>query len=201
MAQVFAFELTSPLWVIALSPLFLGERLTKMRIVAAILGFCGILIIARPGAQEISWGIIAAAGSAICFAATAIFTKKLTSNSSMIGIMFWLVLMQAVFGLICAGYDGQIKFASSTVWPWLILIGAAGLFAHFCLTKALSIAPASIVMPFDFARLPLIAIVGMLFYNEPLDAFVFMGGAVIFAANVINIRVSTAQQSKNTTIS
>jgi len=55
------------------------------------------------------------------------------------------------------------------------------------LTMALSLAPASIVMPVDFARLPTIAVVGMLIYDEPLDLLVFVGAALIFAANYINI--------------
>ena len=95
--------------------------------------------------------------------------------------------MQAVFGLICAGYDGDIALPSLQTLPWVVLIGCAGLLAHFCLTKALSIAPASVVMPIDFVRLPVIAIVGMLLYAEPLDALVFVGAAFIFAANYLNI--------------
>ena len=68
-----------------------------------------------------------------------------------------------------------------------MLIGFAGLLAHFCLTNALSIAPATVVIPIDFTRLPVIAIVGMLLYNEPLDLFVFAGALVIFAGNYLNI--------------
>ena len=69
----------------------------------------------------------------------------------------------------------------------MILIGIAGLLAHYCMTMALTIAPASIVMPIDFVRLPVIAVVGMLIYNEPIDIWVFFGAALIFAANYINI--------------
>lgn len=190
LAQVFALEFTSPLWVIALSPLLLGERLTAVRVLAGIIGFIGVLLVARPGAETLSWGLAAAALSAIGFAGTAIFTKKLTGHTSLTNILFWLVVMQAVFGLICAGYDGDIRAPSSVTWPWLMLIGIGGLLAHFCLTKALTIAPASTVIPFDFARLPLIAIIGALFYSEPIDAFVILGAVIIFAANYLNIKTS-----------
>ncbi|PIE15201.1 MAG: EamA family transporter [Rhodobacterales bacterium] len=190
LAQVFAFEFTSPLWVIALSPLLLGERLTPRRVLAGLLGFVGILIIARPGASTLNIGILAAAASAIGFAATAIFTKQLTTKASLTCILFWLVLLQALFALILAAADGHIALPAPAIWPWLGLIGIAGLSSHFCLTKALSIAPASTVMPFDFARLPLIAIVGMLFYDEPLDLFTLLGAAVIFTANSLNLRRS-----------
>ena len=71
------------------------------------------------------------------------------------------------------------------------MIAVAGLVAHFCLTTALSLAPATIVMPIDFTRLPVIAIVGMLLYAEPLDPFVLLGAALIFGANYYNIWSST----------
>jgi len=68
------------------------------------------------------------------------------------------------------------------------VLGVAGLMAHYCLTSALMVAPAIIVMPLDFLRLPVIAVVGMLLYGEPLEAAVFLGAAVILAANLLNLR-------------
>ena len=187
LAQVFAFEFTTPIWVILLSPLLLKERLTAVGLLSAAIGFIGILIVARPDPANISVGLLAAAGCAVFFALTAIFTRKLTKTASITTILFYLTTMQAVFGLICAGYDGDIAVPSPQTVPWVILIGCAGLLAHFCLTKALSIAPASIVMPIDFVRLPTIAVVGMVLYNEPLEMLVFAGAALIFAANYLNI--------------
>ena len=70
---------------------------------------------------------------------------------------------------------------------WLVVIGCGGLLAHFCITNALAIAPATVVTPVDFARLPVIAIVGYLFYNEQIDAFVLIGALIIFGANYLNI--------------
>jgi drug/metabolite transporter (DMT)-like permease len=65
------------------------------------------------------------------------------------------------------------------------------LVAHFCITSALKIAPATIVAPIDFARLPLIAILAMLIYNEALDIWVFVGAVIIFAGNYLNIWFET----------
>lgn len=187
LAQVFALEFTTPVWVILLSPLLLKERITAVALISAAIGFLGILIVARPDPANISLGLMAAAGCAVFFAMTAIFTRKLTQTETITSILFYLTVMQATFGLICAGYDGDIAVPSTAALPWVILIGFAGLFAHFCLTKALSIAPASIVMPIDFIRLPTIAIVGVLLYQEPLEVWVFVGAALIFAANYLNI--------------
>ena len=187
LAQVFALEFTSPVWVILLSPLLLREKLTGTGLIAAGLGFLGILIVARPDPDNISIGLIAAASCAIFFALTAILTRKLTQTETITAIMVYLTVTQAAFGLICAGFDGDIALPSAAAVPWIILIGCAGLVAHFCLTTALRLAPASIVMPIDFVRLPTIAVVGMLLYDEPLELAVFAGAALIFLANYINI--------------
>lgn len=188
LAQVFALEFTSPLWAIALSALVLGERITRTRGLAALLGFIGILLVARPTPDSVNIGQLTAALAAIGFAGSAIFTRKLTRTETITCILFYLTLMQAAFGVIAAGYDGDITLPSASSLPWLVLIALAGLVAHFCLTTALKLAPATVVMPIDFVRLPLIAVVGMLLYAEPLDPWVFLGAVVIFSANYLNIR-------------
>eukprot|EP00919_Chromeraceae_sp_WS-2016_P071955 GHVR01170285.1.p1 GENE.GHVR01170285.1~~GHVR01170285.1.p1 ORF type:complete len:265 (+),score=27.65 GHVR01170285.1:138-932(+) len=176
LAQVFALEFTSPLWVIVLSPLILGERLTKVRALAAVLGFVGILVVARPTIEGINAGVITAAASAIFFALTIMFTKRLTRTQTITTILFYLTVTQLVFGVVMAGYDGDIALPTLTHGPLLLLIGVAGLVAHYCLTTALSIAPATVVVPIDFIRLPVIAIIGMLVYAEALDIWVFCRG-------------------------
>ena len=191
LAQVFALEFTSPIWVIVLSPLVLGERLTAVRGLAAIMGFIGILIVARPDMAGLNAGVITAASSAIFFAVTIMLTKRLTHTEGITSILFWLTAMQLVMGLVMAGYDGDIAWPDAIALPLVIMIGLAGLLAHFCLTNALSIAPATVVVPIDFIRLPTIAVVGMLVYGEVVDLWVFIGAAIIFAANYLNILVET----------
>jgi drug/metabolite transporter (DMT)-like permease len=188
LAQVFALEFTSPIWVILLSPMLLGERLTLPRVIATAMGFAGILIVTRPGMDSLNQGTLAAAGCAIFFAATVLMTKALTRGESIISILFWLTLMQMMLGLACAAWDGQMRLPDSGTLPWLALIGLGGITAHLCLTTALSMAPASAVVPVDFLRLPVIAVVGALAYNEAVDPWVILGGAVIFAGNWINLR-------------
>jgi drug/metabolite transporter (DMT)-like permease len=187
LAQAVALEFTTPLWVILLSPLLLGERITRTRALSALLGFAGILIVARPDLTQVNPGVLAAAGSAIGFAGSAIFTKRLTRHEDVVSILFWLTVMQAAFGLAASALDGDITLPTAAVMPWLILIGIAGVGAHLCLTKALSLAPATVVIPMDFIRLPAIAVVGMLLYGEPLDLYVVLGALVILASNWINM--------------
>ncbi|MCG7571953.1 DMT family transporter [Phaeobacter sp. CNT1-3] len=193
LAQVFALEFTSPLWAILLSALLLGERITKARALAGVLGFIGILIVARPSADMLSVGQIAAAVAAIGFAGSAVFTRLLTRSETITCVLFYLTAMQAVMGLVAAGYDGDIALPSLSATPWLVLIALAGLLAHFCMTTALKLAPASVVMPVDFLRLPLIAVLGLLVYGEALDLWVLVGAVIIFTANSINIRAELSR--------
>lgn len=195
LAQVFALEFTSPIWVILLSPLFLGERLTAAKLAAAGLGFVGILIVARPDLSNLNPGVLAAAASALGFAATSILTKRLTRGEAIITILFWLTGFQAVFGLAAAGYDGVVTWPTAQTLPWLFLIGVAGLVAHFSLTSALRLAPASFVIPIDFVRLPLIAVIGALAYDETLDPYVLGGGALIFLGIWISMRAELRARS------
>ncbi|MGP6088317.1 DMT family transporter [Antarctobacter jejuensis] len=195
LAQVFALEFTSPFWVMLLSALILSERLTPNRVGAAILGFIGILIVTRPSPETVHIGQLTAALAAIGFAGSAVFTRLLTRTEKITCILFWLTVMQAVFGLICAGIDGDIAIPAMDSLPWVVLIACAGLVAHFCLTTALSLAPATVVMPIDFARLPVIALVGMVLYAEKVDPLVILGALVIFGANYANIWFETRRRT------
>ena len=191
LAQVFALEFTSPLWVIVLAPFFLGERLTKIRAIAAGMGFIGILIVARPSPETLSIGMLAAAASAVFFASTTILTKRLTRTDSIGCIMFWLTCLQALMGLGMAGFDGDIALPGAQGAPLVGLIAIGGLMAHYCYANALAIAPATVVVPIDFTRLPVIALVGMLYYDEALDGFVLLGALIIFGGNYLNVRHET----------
>lgn len=190
LAQVFALEFTAPLWVLILAPVVLGERITRPQAWAALIGFIGVLAVTRPFSAPLTPGVLAAAGAAIGFAASAIFTRKLTRTESVTSILFWLTAMQAVFGFLAATLDGQIALPSAAAAPWLALIGLAGLTAHFCLTSALRLAPASTIMPVDFLRLPLIAFIGWAVYGEALDPWVTIGAALIVAGNWINLALT-----------
>ena len=188
LAQVFAFEFATPLWTAVLAPLFLGERMTWMRRITVTAGFIGILIVARPGFYEVSPGVIAAILCAVGFAVSAIATRKLVGFASVMCILFWMVVIQSILSFAIAGLDGDIAFPTTRTAVPVLLVALTGLSAHYCLTSALQCAPAVIVMPLDFARLPIIAIVGMLLYGENLDLFIFVGAAIIVCANYMNIR-------------
>ncbi len=195
LAQVFAVEFTAPLWVLVLAPLILGETVRRVQIGVACIGFAGVLLIAQPFSGTASPGLVWVAIAAFAFALTNLLTRKLTRDETVTGILFWLTSLQLLFGVICAGIDGDIALPTADTAPWLVLIGFAGLCAHWCLTNALRLAPASTIMPIDFGRLPLAAAIGALFYAEPLDPIVLAGGLVVFGAAWANIRLARHPQS------
>ncbi len=194
LAHLFAFEFSVPIWVTLAAPFLLSEKLSRLRVTAVFIGFTGILMVTRPWAAGLSIGIIAAALSAMCFAATSIATKNLTRTEPILAILFWMTLLQLVFGLVSAGYDGDIALPTTGTIHWVIIVGLGGLLAHSCITKALTLAPATLVLPVDFTRLPIIATIGMLFYNEPLDIWVILGAIIIFGSNYVNIWAETRKK-------
>lgn len=189
LAQVFALEFTTPLWIALLAPIFLDERWTRTRSAAILLGFTGVLLVAQPGRVEISPGVFAAASAALGFTISILSTKALgLRGHSTLNILLWMTMTQTLFGLICAGYDGNITLPGKDDIIFIIAIGVGGLTAHFCFTSALKLAPASLVSPMDFIRLPLIGILGWALYGETVNLIFVAGAALIVTGNIINIR-------------
>jgi drug/metabolite transporter (DMT)-like permease len=187
LAQLFALEFTSPLWVALLAPFVLGERLTALRILAAIIGFAGALIVVRPSAaMSIGVGEAFALVSAVGFAISMICTKKLTRQDDSFKILFYMIMVQAVMALCVIAWRGLVV-PPLPVIGWTLAIAVAGLSAHFSLAQAFQRADAIVVAPMDFLRLPLVAVVGAVVYNEGLNQWVLAGGAVVVAANLLNM--------------
>ena len=128
LAQLFALEFSYPLIVMILAPLVLAERFTAAKVLWALVGFAGILIVARPfGTAGLSAGLLAALFCAFGFAGAALATKTLTRTVSVTCILFWLTLLQALFGLVLAGADGAITLPPMGTAGWILAIGLAGL--------------------------------------------------------------------------
>jgi len=194
-SQLFALEFSTPVWVALLAPLFLGEVLTKQRVLAVILGFAGVLIVARPDINQFDFAIVAAVACAICFAGSMMATKSLTSDQSITCILFWLTLMQLAMGLVATVFTGTITFPEGINIFWIVIVGIGGLTAHFCITNALALAPAIVVIPLDFMRLPLISVIGFLAYGEAFELPILVGAGVIFIAILINLKAEKQRQS------
>jgi len=197
-SQLFALEFSTPLWVVLLAPMFLGEALTRQRLLSVGIGFSGVLIVARPDLSQLDPAISAAMACAICFACSLMATKKLTIDQSITCILFWLTLMQLGMGLVAVVLTGDVSMPQGIDSIWVITVSLCGLTAHFCIAKALALAPAIVVIPLDFLRLPLISLIGFLAYEEAFEWTVVFGAMLIFAAVFINLQ---AEHKRNRTAS
>ena len=186
LAMVFAIEFTMPVWSAVLAVLLMGERLNQGRVVMLALGLIGILVILKPGVDAVPPAAIIMLLGAFAYAATMISTKELAKTDSALAVLFWMSVIQVPLALVPALQ--QWVTPRLVDLPWVLAVGAAGLSAHFCLTRSLRIADATLVIPIDFLRLPLIAVVGAAFYGEPLQASILIGAAVIFAGTYYSIR-------------
>jgi drug/metabolite transporter (DMT)-like permease len=189
LATVFAIEFTMPVWTALLAFAFLGERLTPNRIVMLVLGLAGIAIILRPGVGPFHPAALVMLFGALLYAGNMIFTKSLSATDSAIAVTFWMSVVQAPLTLAAA--VPQWVAPHGVDLPWIAGIGAGSFAAHYSMTRAMKQADATVVVPIDFSRLPLIAVVGALFYNEPFDPMVLVGAAVIFAGTYYSLSRET----------
>ena len=186
-ATVFALEFTIPAWVTLLAVLFLGERMTAARAGALAICFAGVLVILRPGFEAFQPAALIMIVGALFFAIAAVITKKLVVTETTFSIMFWMNLMQLPMNYAGTDHLFLLKLDAAMTLP-LIGIAVAGLAIHYCLTNAFRYGDAMVVIPMDFLRVPLIALVGWLFYGEHIDVFVFAGAGLIVAGVLWNVR-------------
>jgi drug/metabolite transporter (DMT)-like permease len=195
LATVFSLEFTIPAWVALLAVLFLGERMTAVRAGALAICFVGVLIILRPGLHAFQPAALLMVLGALLFAIAAVITKKLVVTEATFSIMVWMNLMQLPLNL--AGSDPLffLKLTPAMALP-VLGIAFAGLAIHYCLANAFRHGDAIIVIPMDFLRVPLIAVIGWLFYGEGLDIFVFAGAGLIVAGVLWNVHGEARRNSR-----
>jgi drug/metabolite transporter (DMT)-like permease len=193
LAEVVSIEFTMPIWVALLAAAVLGERLTARRLFAIAVGFAGVLLILRSGANAISLGALAALGAAIGFSISVILVKKLTGSESVLTILAYMFWTQAVLSVVLIivmmlvpGSTFRWAWPSTGLYPFVALLGLVGSVGHYCLTQATAAVDATVVAPLDFVRVPLTALMGYALYGEPLTVFLLIGAALIFTGNLMN---------------
>src|SRR5207302_184461 len=102
------------------------------------------------------------------------------------GQFCWMYAIGALPLAMAAAAPGWVAPALADL-PWILAIGAGSFAAHYSMTRAMKLADATVVVPIDFVRLPLIAVVGALFYAEPFDPMVIVGAAVIFVGTYYSL--------------
>ena len=192
LATVFALEFTMPAWTALLAVWFLHERMTASRLGVVIFGLIGVLIILRPGITGFNPAAILVLLAAFGYAITMITTKQLTKTETTFGIVFWMAVIQFPLSLIGSNPNVFLQVDPRHILP-VIGVGMAGLTSHYCLSNAFRSGDATLVVPLDFMRIPLIAVVGWAFYDERLDVFVLLGAMIIVSGVLWNLRSEVAR--------
>jgi len=182
LAEATALSFTAPIFTSVLAMLLLGEVMRARRWSATVVGFAGALIILRPGFTSLQPAALLAIVTALVWAGSTILVKVMARTESAGAIVTWLVLFSTPVSLLAALFVWQTPTLAQL--GLAALLGTAGSIGHFCMTRALAVAEASAVMPFDYLRLPVVALIAYLAFGEVPDLWVWLGGAVIAASGL-----------------
>jgi len=179
-AEVTAIGYAAPIFTAIGAALFLGEKMRTRRIVGILFGFIGTLIILRPGFQELNLGQIAQLCATPMFAASFLIAKKLTDTESSIMIVGMLSLGCTI--VLLPGAIIQWQTPTFHEFAWLMLTAFFATAGHYAMTRALKAAPITLTQPIGFLQLIWAIIIGYFLFDEGLDKFVLLGGAVVVGA-------------------
>lgn len=187
LADVTAIAFTSPIFVTIGAWLFLKEKLLALRIVAVAIGFAGVIFVLRPGQESgIPTGLLFALAGAFLTAAIQLILKPMTAKDSSETLVSWNLILLVPIAAIPALFVWAMP--SPFEWAILAIQGVLGALSMALATKAFSLADASLITPFDFLRLPFVAILGYFFFAETVPYTTWIGGAVIFFATLLMAR-------------
>ena len=179
-AEVTAMNYMTPIYITIGAALFLGERLASRRILAIAAGFLGALIILRPGFRELTDGHFAMIGAAMLFAGSYLTAKRMADEVAAVVV----VAMLSITGTICLLPFAIAVWQTPTMMQvfWMFVVAALATAGHYTMTLAFSDAPVSVTQPVVFLQLVWSVLTGAIFFAEPADGWVVLGGAVIVAA-------------------
>ena len=175
--EVVALNFTLPLFVIAGAALILGERVGPRRLAATAVGFCGMLVILRPGFVELTWAATLPILAAVFMAGSVLMVKRLSATESATAMVFYMNLLMTPLSLGPALF--YWRWPDPAVWGLLAFLGLLAMLAHLALAVAYGKADASAVMPFDYMRLPFVAVLAYLLYGEVADLWTWVGAGII----------------------
>src|SRR5690606_28437339 len=184
-ATVLALFFVSPAVVTVLAPFLLGERVGAWRVVAVLVGFLGVLLILRPGAQVddiVGWGAALAIGAGVIHGLYMMFTRRLAGSAPPLVTLGYTAVMGAVV----------MTLAMPFVWVRptpgdfgiMVLLGILAAGGHFMLIKAFDHAPANWLAPLGYAEIVTAVAFGYVAYGHLPDAFTWAGIAVIVGAGL-----------------
>ena len=184
LADVTAIAFTTPIFVTIGAWIFLGELPRTLRIIAVICGFTGALIVINPNQQiGAPVGLLLALLGALLTALIQLILKPMSAKDSTETLLAWNLIITVPI----AALPAYFFWATPAAWQWglLILQGLVGLLAMGAVTRAFALAEASLLVPLDFMRLPIVAAFAFVLFNQTVPLTTWLGGALIFAASLL----------------
>ncbi len=181
LVSVMTFYLSAPLYVAAIAPFLLKERLARDQWLAVIVGFVGVLLVLQPSPETLTLPAFIAIIGSILFAGLMLSTRQLRGTSAT-SLIVWQTLGALVFGAVLSPFS----WVQPTLrdFALLSLLGVVAMTAHVLVAQALRIAPASVVTPFNYTLIVWAAIFGWLFFGEWPNVWMIIGACVIVAAGL-----------------
>jgi drug/metabolite transporter (DMT)-like permease len=178
-AETLSIYFVQPLFITALAPIVLKEKVGLNRWAAVAMGFVGVLIIIRPGYLQLNPGVFLSLGSGFGSAITLLLTRKLAGNSSAVANTFYTSL----FGSIFAGLAVIPFWQTPTFNQFLlmVLMSGIGTTANFLTVLAMQFAEASLLAPFGYTEMINAVVGGWIFFGDFPDGWTFVGVAVLIA--------------------
>jgi drug/metabolite transporter (DMT)-like permease len=182
LAQAMAINYSAPLFATLGAVIVLGETLHRRRMTAVAIGFVGMLVVVRPGFDQIDLGILAALGGAVGMASALLCVKKLSSTESTMTIIFYgnMLCLPIAFGL-------ALQYWQPMTWHNFGILAAVGVISTISqsfLTRSLALADAGAVLPMDFMRLVFVTLLGVMLFGETPHPITWVGAAVILCSTV-----------------
>lgn len=182
LADAVALNFTAPLFVTIGAALFLGETVRARRWTATAIGFVGTLVILRPGLGTVSLISLLPIIAAGFMAVSTLVVKSLSRTESPGTVVLYMNLFMTPISLIPALWVW--RWPSGYVLALMVALGLVAAVAHILLTRAYVKADASAVQPFDYTRLPFVALLGYVFFAEVPDQWLWLGATLIIAAAI-----------------
>jgi drug/metabolite transporter (DMT)-like permease len=182
LAQTSSIAFSNPLWVCALSPLLLGERVGPRRWFAVVVGFIGVLLIIQPGTMSFHWAMLLSLTSALSTALYQIATRKVGAEDRAITSLFYVSLVGSLAGAPLAPIGWAMP--SFGQWGLLVLAGFLGSFGHYMLAQAHRMAPAPVLSPFVYTQIIWGILLGFVLFGEVPDILTIVGGSAVVASGL-----------------
>jgi len=197
LAVVQALSFTAPLFTTVLAIFLLGERVRLRRWAAIAIGFTGVLIIIRPGIQPVELGMLLVLCSAAIWALTMVIIKRLSNTDSPLTITAYVTIFLTIMSFFPALFVWKTPEGSQ--WGWLVFAAITGTLGQFCIAKAFAFAEATIVLPFDFAKIIWGSALGYVLFGEYVSIYTWIGAVVIFSgASYVAYRERQIEKERST---